>query len=318
MITIGCIGAGFIGTAIRQGMEGLANVEVYDKYKAESSTCVSLEELCEKTDFIFVAVPTPMFEGGACDTSIIESVISEISNLPNVGEGTHTVCIKCTMPPGTTEGFQVKYPNVNLLQNPEFLREKTAHEDWINQDRIILGGEPAGVKKAKEMYEQTFPGVPIIECSSRMSEYVKYVTNNFLTVKVAFANEVFEIANKLELDFDELIKISTLDKRLGNWGWQVPGSMPANGIRPEDLSEERKDDPAVKVDYENSLVRLPGASGSCFPKDLNAMISWCKEHNVESELMSAAWNKNFRVRIEKDWLNLPGRAISKKDEELIG
>lgn len=309
MITIGCVGAGFIGTAIRQGMKGLANVEVYDKYKTESSTCASLEELCEKIDIIFVAVPTPMYEDGACDTRIIESVVSEISNLPNVGNGTHTVLIKSTVPPGTTEGLQQKYPNVNLVHNAEFLREATATQDWIDQDRIIIGGDSAGVQRAKKMYENTFPGVPIVECSSKMSEYTKYVTNNFLTVKVAFANEVFEIANKLGLDFDELVKTATLDKRLGSWGWQVPGAMAADGLTPKDLVFER---PAAKVEGEK--VYLPGFSGSCFVKDLNAMISWCKDNGVEPEVMSAAWDKNLRVRPERDWENLAGRAVSKREE----
>ena len=307
MITIGCVGAGFIGTAIRQGMEGLANVEVYDKYKAESSTCSSLKELCEKVSVIFVAVPTPMYEDGSCDISIMDSVLKEASLL--VGEGTHTFCLKSTMVPGTTATFQEKYSNLNLVHNPEFLREATATEDFKNQDRIVLGGNSAGVQTMKQMYSDTFPGVPIVECSSNMSEYTKYVTNNFLTVKVAFANEVFEIAHKLGLDYQELINTVTLDKRLGNWGWDVPGRMAADGLTEDDLVFDR---PAAKV--EDGKVYLPGYSGSCFPKDINAMIAWCKANDVESEVISAAWEKNLRIRPERDWENLKGRAVSKKEE----
>ena len=88
MITIGCIGAGFIGTAIRQGMQGLANVEIYDKYKSERSTCFSMKEICEKVNVIFVAVPTPMYEDGSCDISIVDSVLAEASAV--VEAGTHT------------------------------------------------------------------------------------------------------------------------------------------------------------------------------------------------------------------------------------
>jgi UDPglucose 6-dehydrogenase len=126
---------------------------------------------------------------------------------------------------------------------------------------------------------------------------VKYVTNIHLAVKVALANEFYQICQALDsqganIDYDKVIEYATLDKRLGNSHWKVPGPMPA-----DDTGE-----PAF------------GFGGSCFVKDINALISIAKTLGIDPKVMNGAWHKNMEVRPQRDWEKLIGRAISKKSK----
>jgi UDPglucose 6-dehydrogenase len=122
---------------------------------------------------------------------------------------------------------------------------------------------------------------------------VKYTANCFLATKVSFANEIKQITDSLELNYDEVIRLATLDKRLGNSHWQVPGPMVAS---------------------DGSGRYLPGFSGSCFIKDINALINVAKSSGVSPTVLQAAWHKNVEVRPERDWEALVGRAISNNEE----
>jgi len=164
-----------------------------------------------------------------------------------------------------------------------------------NQNRIILGGPRPWINKVKQVFEAAFPNVPIIKTSSTTAEMVKYVTNVHLAVKVALANEFYQICAALDvmganIDYDKVIEYATLDKRLGNSHWKVPGPMPA-----DDTGE-----PAF------------GFGGSCFVKDINALICLAKILEVDPKVMTGAWHKNMEVRPQRDWEKLIGRAISKK------
>jgi UDPglucose 6-dehydrogenase len=138
------------------------------------------------------------------------------------------------------------------------------------------------------VFSTAFPKVPIIKTSSTTAEMVKYVTNNFLTVKVAFANEMAQICEALDkkgldIDYDKVIEYAKYDTRLGESHWAVPGP---DGSR--------------------------GFSGSCFPKDINGMIAVAKSLDVKPNVLEAAWEKNLEVRPERDWEKLVGRAVVKK------
>lgn len=290
MKNIGLIGRGFVGTAFLEGMKHAFNIYVYDKkhgtsIESQDNSIKILEVnpiawLAETCPVIFVCLPTPMNLDGSCDTSIIESTVNEIAK--------HSqdviVVIKSTVPPGTTERLNSL---INCVFNPEFLREASFVEDFKNQTRIILGGEETSV--IKDMYQVVFPNAEIIETDSKSAEMVKYVTNCFLATKVSFANEIYEICEKLKVDYNEVIEYATKDERLGKSHWSVPGPMKA-----DDGSER--------------LLR--GFAGSCFPKDLNALIVLARQLELDPVVLAAAWKKNEIVRPEKDWLNLKGRAIS--------
>lgn len=307
--TIGIIGQGFVGTAIREGMKHVYHIETYDKFCKDKSTCDSLEELCNKTDVIFLCVPTPMFEDGSCDISIVKGCVKEISEISEHMSIQHTVCLKSTIPPGTTQTLQSMVSNILLVHQPEFLTEKNANKDFKDQKFIVVGGEEKARSRIVDVYKESFPNVPITKCSSRESETVKYFINNFLSVKVALAAEFYEICHNADIDYDSVMEIVKKDKRVGDSHWQVPGPMPMDGLKPGDVN------PRLGLKEKNGKLYSWAFSGSCFCKDINAMISWCKEHNMQSEMLSAAWDKNVRIRPEKDWESLVDRACSKKHEE---
>ncbi len=244
----------------------------------------------------FVCLPTPMNEDGSADISIVEGVLKQLSEI----EGDRIAVIKSTVPPGTTEYWNEMFKNTSLrvIFNPEFLREATALDDMRNQDRIVLGGPRPHINKVKQFFESAFPNVPIIKTSSTTAEMVKYVTNIHLAVKVALANEFYQVCNALDekganIDYDKVIEYATMDCRLGKSHWKVPGPMPADDTG----------NPAF------------GFGGSCFIKDLNALVAVAKKNGVDPKVMTGAWQKNLEVRPQRDWEKLVGRAVVKKDDK---
>ena len=307
--SIAVIGQGFVGGSLTTVFsERGFNVYAYDKsgkyvkgalpshedvaagYPSSISELVHDNEFGATPDFsgvYFVCVPTPMRVDGSADLSIVESVLDELSKEP----GERVAVVKSTIPPGSTESWNKKYESTGLrvVFNPEFLTEANALDDMRNQNRIILGGPRPWVNQVKQVFQTAFPNVPLVKTSSTTAEMVKYLTNNFLTVKVAFANEMYQICQALELsgmsvDYDKVVEYAKYDERLGSSHWSVPG-------------------PDGKFGY----------SGSCFPKDINAMISVGDGLHVDTAVLDGAWKKNLEVRPERDWEKLVGRAVSKKE-----
>lgn len=299
--TIAVIGQGFVGGSLttvfsEQGFEVLA----YDKagkyakgshpYRPEDlrhlvSFAESIEDFC---GVYFVCLPTPMFEDGSADLGIVEGVLEELSSLP----GERIAVVKSTVPPGSTENWNKKYASrgLRVIFNPEFLTEANALDDMRNQNRIILGGPRPWINSVKQVFQTAFSKVPIIKTSSTTAEMVKYLTNNFLTVKVSFANEMSQICEALDksglnVDYDKVVEYAKYDKRLGDSHWSVPGP---DGSR--------------------------GYGGHCFPKDINAMIDVAKKNGVDPKVLSASWEKNLEVRSsqDRDWEKMSGRAVSKR------
>ena len=112
------------------------------------------------------------------------------------------------------------------------------------------------------------------------AEMVKYFTNTFLATKVSFANEMKMICDGLNIDYDKVVEYSTYDERLGKSHWAVPGPDGHFGF-----------------------------GGSCFPKDINALIDVCYKMGVPAKTLFGAWKTNLEVRPEQDWKELRGRAV---------
>ena len=111
------------------------DIMIYDKDPKRSTR--SMKELVINSDIIFICVPTPMFESGECDLSIVENVTKELSQFDCIDK--KVVVIKSTIVPGTIEALAAKYPKMNFVFNPEFLTERKARLDFINTSRIVLG-----------------------------------------------------------------------------------------------------------------------------------------------------------------------------------
>jgi len=266
---IGIIGKGFVGNAIFQGLNHYYNVKTYDVDPKKSSHTFDDVINC---DLVFLSVPTPMHEeSGECDLSYIKSVFDNVLKIEDRNKSA-TFVIKSTVPVGTTEQLNGEY-DINIIHSPEFLTARTAVTDFICPSRHIIGGHPAkGIDKLQKLYESRFPGVPCLIMSSDESEFVKYFANCFFATKVSFFNEMKVFSDAKCLDWQNIINGVMSDGRIGISHYQVPG---ADG------------------DY--------GFGGTCFPKDINALINSLQKESIDPLVLKAAWQRNLLVRNNKDW-----------------
>lgn len=276
--TIGVVGLGFVGTAVVKGFETIKNVVTYDIQK--ECTESSISDVVRKAQIIFVCVPTPMNSDGTCNTDIVESVLGEISKV----EVTHRpICVlKSTITPGTTNMLAEKYPAITVSFNPEFLTERNYINDFMSQVNIIVGysNSISEVKEVVDLYWTRFPKSDVNIITAKEAEMIKYVANTFLATKVAYLNEIWQICQKTGINYDHMIGILGNDTRLGNTHWNVPG-------------------------HDGKF----GFGGTCFPKDINALIQYAKENGQDTPLLNAIWQKNLEVRPERDWELDKGRAV---------
>ena len=278
-MNVGVVGQGFVGTAVYEGLKKHHKLLCYDKddkVNVKRLGVANLELLAEYSEIIFVCVPTPMTQDGECYTGYVEEVVKELDGYTK----DKIVVIKSTIIPGTTARLNTKYKNNTIVFSPEFLTEANSINDFKNQTRIILGGDRKGTNKLRVMFSKAFPKAHIIKTDSTYAEMIKYLTNNFLTVKVAFANEMYKICERLNIDYDKVVEYATLDERLGPSHWGVPGP---------------------DGDF--------GYGGHCFPKDVKALIKVCENLGLESTMLSATHEKNNKVRNERDWEQMDGRAV---------
>jgi UDPglucose 6-dehydrogenase len=283
---IGIVGQGYVGTAIKVGFEPHYKVETYDKYDEKKSTC-DLADLVAECEVIFVCVPTPMNKDGSCHTDIVESVVKDIDKWCYAYWGNYEyqkskgidrkpiVVIKSTVPPGTTDRLHRKYKSVNVIFNPEFLTEANFLEDFKNQTRIILGGTRKGTTILRQVYSKVFPHATIVKTGSKTAEMVKYFVNSFLGTKVSFANEMKQICDTIDIDYDKVVEYATYDERLGKSHWAVPGP-------------------------DGEL----GFGGHCLPKDISAIVN-----EFDTYLLKSVLDVNDKVRENRDWEDMKGRAV---------
>ena len=282
---VGVVGQGFVGTAVYEGLKNHHTLYCYDKddkVNVKRLGVANLELLAEYSEIIFVCVPTPMEDDGKCYTGYVEEVIKDLDEYTN----NKIVVIKSTIPPGTTSRLNYRYKNNTIVFSPEFLTEANSIEDFKNQTRIILGGDRKGTNKLRVMFSKAFPTAHIIKTDSTYAEMIKYLTNNFLTVKVAFANEMYKVCERLQIDYDKIVEYATLDERLGSSHWGVPG--PDGDL---------------------------GFGGHCFPKDLSAMIALTEELQVPNHVLRGAKDTNNELRHDRDWEDMEGRAVINTKEK---
>lgn len=284
--SIGVIGKGFVGSAVAFGFSEAtgwnAEIRIYDKDQSKSLN--SLEDTVNNSDFIFVSVPTPAKRNGDIDLSILNNAISDIASV--IENKDNIVLVRSTVSPGTTREMQDKFPELRIVFNPEFLTERSAKFDFINQTRVILGGDSNYTSKVRDLYKQRFGEfLPVVETTFETAELIKYMNNLFFATKVSFLNEMFHISDKVGANWEDAINGFILDARIGHSHLQVPG-------------------PDGKF----------GFGGSCFPKDIQAMINFAKKIDVQTSVLDGVWKTNLRVRPERDWEHLKGRAVSDSDE----
>ena len=270
---VGVIGNGFVGEAISFAFSSVSDLCVYDTDPLKSLDDLESVHNC---DFVFICVPTPMFQDGSQDLSYVESSFIKATSKP-------VYILKSTVLPGTTEELSKKYSNIKIIFSPEFLTERTAKLDMLTQSRIILGGELSLTEKAKTLFNERFKIKNIIKTDSKTAELTKYMNNTFFATKVSIMNEFKLLCDKIGANWEDALRGFVSDGRIGDSHLNVPG-------------------------HDGKL----GYGGTCFPKDVNALLSFSKKHDIELNTISGSWKTNLKVRQERDWEEKEGRSVSFK------
>ncbi len=248
----------------------------------------------EHGEILFIAVGTPPLPTGESDTRYVEAVARGIGANLN-GSGYKVIVNKSTVPIGSgdwvrmivldgvkerqkasgaaTNAEATIEPNFDVVSNPEFLREGSAVYDTFNPDRIVLGSNSEkAIAMMKELYQplvsrefaedKSLPPVPIVVTDLSSAEMIKYAANSFLATKISFINEVANICDRVGADVTQVAKGIGLDSRIGS-------------------------------KFLNAGI---GWGGSCFPKDVSALIHTADDYGYNAELMKAAVNVNIRQR----------------------
>lgn len=214
------------------------------------------------TDITFICVGTPSRDDGSIDLTFIKSAATEIGKVLKAKKEFHTVVVKSTVIPGTTENVvkpiiekrsgKNAFKDFGLAMNPEFLKEGNAVHDFFNPDRIVMGIKDERTKNVLETLYEPF-NCPKLVTDIKTAEMIKYASNAFLATKISFANEIGNICKKLGVDVYEVFKGVGLDHRIN------PAFFRA-GI---------------------------GFGGSCFPKDVRALIAKAEELGVNPKILRA-------------------------------
>ena len=283
---VGILGQGFVGSAIRVGLNDYHDILTYE---IDETKCNSThQDVCRKSDIIFVCIPTPMRKSGECDTRLLENVVRginlEAQKDPNKNKP--VLVLKSTIPQGTTARIARRYSEeCPVVFSPEFLTEANSFDDFKNQTRIIIGGDIdvkcKYAKKVKSMFRKAFPSIPIVITKRETAEMTKYFINCFLATKVTFANEMYQVCDAAGIDYDKVSEYALYDNRIGQSHLSVPGP---------------------DGDF--------GFGGHCFPKDLSAMIYFGNIHGITADLLESVQIKNNYLRSVRDWEGMSGRAVS--------
>ena len=221
----------------------------------------------QESDVTFICVGTPSLPNGSADLSAVKATANDIGTVLKDKDEYHVVVTKSTIVPGTTENLVLPIVEKNsgkkvgndfgLCMNPEFLRQGQAVHDSLNPDRIVIGEYD---KKSGNILEHIYTGYdcPKMRCEIKAAELIKYAANSLLATKITFANEFSRISEKFNIDVYEVMKGVGLDFRIN------PMFLGAGC----------------------------GFGGSCFPKDVKAIVALSKKIGVDTPLMDAVLYTN--------------------------
>jgi nucleotide sugar dehydrogenase len=285
--TIGVIGCGFVGKAIVEYFKTHFNVVARDVSYEQMFTHVdgrieskfmSVEDKnnydrINSCDLVVVCVPTEMQKDGKVDISIVEEMVSKLTNAD-------LILIKSTVPPGTTDYLSKKY-SMPLAFSPEFLGESSYATHWwkgyahptdlTKHSFIIFGGERFIVSDIVEFFKViSGPSCKYMCTDAKTAEFVKYFENIAGAMKVAFCNEMYEAANVFGIDYNEARELFLLDNRFF--------------------------DPNHTLVFKDKR----GFSGKCYPKDLIGFIRALESSGYVSKLLRGIWNRNIEFLKKND------------------
>jgi UDPglucose 6-dehydrogenase len=266
---------------------GLDDLLVKNRNKISTTTDIS--EAVHQTDLTMICVGTPQKTDGSSDLRFIVDAAHATGKALVKDEKYHTVIIKSTVLPGTTnnvvqpileeESGKEATVNFGIGSNPEFLKEGSAVQDFFHTDRIVIGANDPKTKKTLEDLYKPFH-TPIFATDIKTAEMIKYVSNAFLATKISFSNEIGNLCKMNGIDTYEVFRGVGMDSRINPHFFR-------SGI---------------------------GFGGSCFPKDIQALISFAESQGIETRILKAVIKTNDDqpqklIALLKKHINIKGRKI---------
>lgn len=252
---IGIVGLGVVGGACKQGFELQSHtVKVHD-----ITLDTRIEDLLE-TEIIYICVPTPSHDNGECDISNVEEIITKLKDSDYQG----IVAIKSTVAPGTIDRY-LEETNLRVCFVPEFLRERSAVDDFINKRDLLAVGTTD-----KDVFDQIVKSHGTLTDNCVMmkpieAEILKYMNNVFNALRVTFANDMFDLCHLLDADYDKILS----------------AFLSRNTASP---------------DYMKCSDELRGYGGMCLPKDVDALIALFSHLGLNRQLFKAIAHDNSKVK----------------------
>ena len=255
---IGIIGAGTVAKAMTAVFPDaiLYSPHTYAYNKEKIASC----------DIVFICPPTPFIEGKGCDLAAVENSFKLLKK-PTI------VIIRSTVTPGTTERLQHEHQEHTIFFNPEFLSEATAVADTISPFRQIIGFTKKSFPAAGEVRD-LLPLAPYTKLMpSTEAEMVKYWSNTFYAMKVVFANQMYDLCQKLGLDYDTVKESTRADTRVGRWHLEIFSNL---------FTEANKG--------------YRGYGGKCLPKDTKNLIHYADRAGINLKLLKKIEGINAQLR----------------------
>ena len=263
--------------------------QLLEKNLMRIRTTDDLSGAVQKTELTFICVGTPANNDGSIDLQQIEEVSSTIGESLGSDNHYHTIIVKSTVLPGTTEtcilpilvreSGKKSFVDFGIGSNPEFLKEGTAVEDFFHSDRIVIGVNDPKTKEVLKMIYRPL-NTRIFTTTIRTSEMIKYVSNAFLATKISFSNEVGNLCKKMGIDSYEVFTGVGMDSRINPHFFR-------SGI---------------------------GFGGSCLPKDICALIAHAQSLGVEPQILNAVIRMNEiqpakMIELLKRHMDINGKTI---------
>jgi UDPglucose 6-dehydrogenase len=245
------------------------------------SFTTNLKDGLNGSGVVFIAVGTPQDEDGSADLSYVLAATKEVAEL---SDSYKLIVTKSTVPAGTGAKIKALVKQVNpqldfaVASNPEFLREGVAINDFMNPDRIVIGVEDEKSQKIFAEIYAKFAPEKLVSTDIITAELIKYASNSFLATKISFINEMSDLCEAVGGNIKQLARAVGLDSRIG----------------------------------EKFLNPGPGFGGSCFPKDILAILNVAKENSVELSLIDSviASNQKRKIRMVEKILTIPAKKIA--------
>jgi UDPglucose 6-dehydrogenase len=263
--------------------------ELLLKNQMRITTTTDIIKAFRQTALTMICVGTPQHPDGSSDLKFIIDVAHSIGKALKKDQKYHTIIVKSTVLPGTTgtvvqpilenESGKLAIHDFGIGSNPEFLKEGSAVNDFFHTDRIVIGANDPKTKKTLETLYRPL-NAPVLATDIKTAEMIKYVSNAFLATKISFANEIGNLCKLNEIDSYEVFKGVGMDSRINPHFFR-------SGI---------------------------GFGGSCFPKDIRALISFAESKGIEPRILKAVIGINDDqprklIALLKKHLDLRGKKI---------